>query len=321
MEISKQDRTSLVTSPRETLDVEIKQWIESSKPEGIAKIAKACMALRNNDGGCLLIGFTNAGPPDRANAPADARTVFTQDKIQGIVGTYASLNFEIEVAFVEHDAVHYPLICVPAGVETPIAAKAELKDASGKSLIISHAVYMRSLHSNNTVSTTMARYKDYERLTKICFDNREADIGAFVRRHLSGMNLESLGAVIRGFRPEPTPIEQAKAYLNAGKGRFLTEMQKRKSTVPDYGLSESAVVINGDVPPHLPDESVLSRLQVAKSDHTGWSPWIDLRGAPDKAWHPYVANQGWEALVSIPEDHSIGRSPRFLANRAGGSFL
>ncbi len=39
---------NLVLNPSESLSVEIKRWIDPQSKEGIAKIAKACIALRNN---------------------------------------------------------------------------------------------------------------------------------------------------------------------------------------------------------------------------------------------------------------------------------
>jgi hypothetical protein len=44
----------LLTAPRESLDVELKQWIDPKFSEGIAEIAKGCIALRNNNGGRLV---------------------------------------------------------------------------------------------------------------------------------------------------------------------------------------------------------------------------------------------------------------------------
>jgi hypothetical protein len=42
-----QDFRKFLASSRETLAIEIKQWIDPSTAEGTAKIAKACIALRN----------------------------------------------------------------------------------------------------------------------------------------------------------------------------------------------------------------------------------------------------------------------------------
>ena len=49
----------LVARPSEGLPVEIKSWIDPTKPEGVAKIVRACLAMRNQNGGFLVIGLNN----------------------------------------------------------------------------------------------------------------------------------------------------------------------------------------------------------------------------------------------------------------------
>jgi len=184
--MDKDELKALIQRPGESLAVELKRWIAPQSTEGTAKIAKACMALRNNNGGFLIIGIDNeTGKPSSENIPADVQQTFHTDIIQAIVSKYASSTFEINVEFVERDGREYPIICVGRGVTCPIAAKAELKDATtGKFMIKRDAVYVRSLTSNGIVSTTEARCQDWERLVGICMENREADIGRFLRRHL-----------------------------------------------------------------------------------------------------------------------------------------
>ena len=48
---------ALVARPGEALNVEIKRWIDPSQPSGVAKIVKAAFALRNRNGGFLVIGI------------------------------------------------------------------------------------------------------------------------------------------------------------------------------------------------------------------------------------------------------------------------
>jgi hypothetical protein len=156
--MSQEEELRLVLAdPRESFDVELKGWIDPGSPEGIAKIARGCMALRNNNGGRLVIGFTDSGLPDKSSGPADVRNAFHPDVIQAIVGKYSSEPFAVQVKLGERDGQVYLVICVPPGVRTPVAAKADLRDASGKLLVKDHAVYVRSLSSNNTVSSTEAR--------------------------------------------------------------------------------------------------------------------------------------------------------------------
>lgn len=83
----------LVERPGESLSVELKRWIDPDQPEGKAKIARAAIALRNFNGGYLVIGFDNDTlEPDVRNAPNDVKSVFHIDKIQGIVSRLSDLH-------------------------------------------------------------------------------------------------------------------------------------------------------------------------------------------------------------------------------------
>jgi len=48
---------TLVNHPRETLEVEIKDWLNLDEKEHQADLVKAILALCNHGGGYILIGF------------------------------------------------------------------------------------------------------------------------------------------------------------------------------------------------------------------------------------------------------------------------
>jgi len=301
MALSEDQIRGLLDAPRETLDVEIKSWIDPTAEEGIAKIAKGCMALRNNNGGVLVIGFSDDGKPDESNVPSDVRAVYHVDRVQGIVGQFASETFPVDVQFGERDGQAYPVISVASGVRTPVVAKRTL-GPPGKPLIKDHAVYVRSLSSSNTVSSSEARRGDWERLLQTCFDNREADIGAFVRRHLSAINLDRLLPLLSQMSSPllPSATDSAKKFLDVGYMRFQEAMTERQLKIPDLGFREAAVFIKGEVPEQSPTQSFLNRLFVARPQHPGWPAWPDSRNLPTEADQPRVIDGGWEALIADP---------------------
>jgi hypothetical protein len=316
----------LLTNPAESLDVEFKDWLDPTTPEGIAKIAKACLALRNNDGGCLLIGFDNNGKPTRPPDPEQTRTRFHIDAIQGIVSSFASQAFEVRVEFVEHQGTVYPAICVPSGIVTPVAANRDLR-LKDQRVIEQHGIYVRSLRSNNTPSSTLARTDDWEALIKRCFDNREADIGSFIRRHLSAENLNSLGSLLaqvggEGWPPraKPSVLEQARDYLDTGREKFAARVKKQKAKLPNAGTLEATAIISGSIPEHSANREFLTNLQIRKPHHTGWTPWIDSSGSGSNDSLPYVDQEGWEALVIIPPKSPIGESVDFWRIDPKGLF-
>jgi predicted HTH transcriptional regulator len=118
---------ALVARPGESLNVEIKRWLDPSEPAGIAKIVKAVFAIRNRNGGFLVIGFDDKTlEPDLANEPPNVRGTFHQDIIQGLVSRYAYEPFEIQVAFTERDGRTYPVITIPQGVRVPAVVRTAL---------------------------------------------------------------------------------------------------------------------------------------------------------------------------------------------------
>lgn len=212
----------LIQNPTENLSTEMKRWFDPDKYEGIAKIVKGCIALRNNDGGVFIVGFKDDGQPDTENLPDDVYGEFHPDKIQGLISKYASEPFEVEVHFIARDDVDYPIFSVPSGVETPVALKRGLHGGDGKKFFEAHQVYVRSLNSNNIVSTTQACYGDWKGLVKKCFDNREADIARFVKRHLSNLP-PSIIEAFSGQKINHTPAKTKTDLLN----QFIIDTYER----------------------------------------------------------------------------------------------
>ncbi len=82
MDIDQSRIEDLVARPSESLNVELKRWIRSNEPNGISKLVRAALALRNRNGGYLVIGFDDKTlQPDIGNEPPDVRSEFHQDTI------------------------------------------------------------------------------------------------------------------------------------------------------------------------------------------------------------------------------------------------
>ncbi len=101
---------ALVDHPSESLPVEIKGWLDLKNPQHEAKIAKACMALRNFNGGQLILGIDDRTLKlDVANKkPADVHVAYKSDDIQLIISRYASDPFAVEVKFIENNRRDLP---------------------------------------------------------------------------------------------------------------------------------------------------------------------------------------------------------------------
>lgn len=294
---------ALVENPSESLTVELKRWIDPTQPAGIEKIVKGTFALRNRNGGFFVVGFDDTTlAPDITNEPSDARTLFHVDVIQAIISKFASEPFEIEIAWGERDGRHYPIIAVPTGVKVPVAAKRELVVPSRPGIKVG-AVYFRSLASNGTASTTEARPSDWGEIVEICFDNREADVGRFIRRHLGGFDLTSLVSLAgQSAAPTPTLRDKAIKLLNDGEARFQATVATRslsseEAQMLNYGFWSISLVID---PPHtdaLPDHEFIARIGASNPKLTGWPIWLDSRSMTNTDSRPKVISSVFEYLI------------------------
>ena len=298
---------NLVANPAETLTVERKRWVDPASPAGQEKIIKAALALRNRNGGYLLIGFDDKTmAPDSGHEPPDVRTAFNQDAIQGLISKYASSTFETLVAFSVRDGIEYPVIVVPPGVDIPVAAKRTLSDNNKVSVRLG-AVYFRTLNANGTASTAEARPEDWREIFEICFDNREGDIGRFLRRHLAGQGIASFLSKLGEFGsvvspPTPSPCDRAIKLLDDGYSHYeaaLKERTLKPEEVPlvNAGFWDIALVIDPLRSDVRPTQPFMSTVASSNPNYTGWPIWLDSRTHREPLNRPSVVDGAWQALI------------------------
>src|SRR5689334_4928768 len=127
---------ALVQNARESLAVEIKAWIDPTRPDGIAKIVKCALALRNYGGGHMIIGLDNLTGRSLIEAcPVDVRATFHADVIQPLISKYSSKRYEVSVEFVEFGGRLHPVIGIPGGAQVPVATRSGLQDLDGTWLL------------------------------------------------------------------------------------------------------------------------------------------------------------------------------------------
>ena len=306
---------ALIADPRERLDVEIKDWIDPRSAHGQAKIVRACLAMRNQDGGFLLVGFENGTwRPNTAGAPADVRAEWDADEVQGLVSGFASELFEVHVRFGERDGQAFPALEVEPGVRSPVASKRDLFDSQDPSrkLVKEHAVYVRSLSSSGRAATSEVRHGDWPELTRRCLDNRESDIGRFARRQLGGIDPEAARVLAEVLAETLTGTSEGQSgagalgrstlalaitELHEGFDRLQRERVERSlDRIPRHGALEVAAAADGPgTSEDPPTEEFLNRLNAANPGYTGWPLWLDTRGHGDD--EPYTLDGGWEALI------------------------
>jgi hypothetical protein len=318
-----EDSTRLIHNLSESYSVEVKSWFDPMSIDGKAKLIKAMIALRNNNGGRLVIGFDD----DSMNAvavgrPSSVRDAFGQDAIQALATKYSSDPFEVLVQYPENDGLEFPVVCVPPGVRTPVATKGELKDpTTPRPIVPINVVYVRTLNSNNTVSTSAAKWQDWERLCGHCFDNREADIGRFMRRHLDESMLPRLVALLNT-TGQSSPVDVATLsteWLDVGRRAFDSQLAQANADVPKIGYFEMAAVIVGELKEGLaPNQSMLNLIRSANRRFTGLPFFATLDSAAQHE-RPQIVSDAWERLF-IDLTHQWGDAVDFWRIESTGKL-
>jgi hypothetical protein len=282
----------------------------------------------NRNGGFLIIGFDDKTlQPDPANAPKDVQASFRQDIIQALISRYASVPFEIRVRFAERDEQIYPILEIVSGVRVPVAVKQALSDA-GDQLLRVGEVHFRSLNANGTPSSAIARPQHWRDILDICFDNREADIGRFFRRHMTGP-----GAVqwLAALQNEPLPPEDAlrkrsASVLEEGVAAFnhaVTErgLDDQERTLVDRLSWEIGLAIDPPKTAALPDRNFYGVFAASNPRYTGWPVWLDARLMTDERSRPVVRDGGWEALIVALSTEIAQRLEFFRLDPKGQFYL
>lgn len=301
MPLDENTLNQLVRNPVESLTLELKSWIDPSEPSGKAKIIKACIAMRNQNGGYLLIGFKDEnGCPDLENAPDDVLALFHTDHIQALVSRYSSETFEVSIYYPEIEGKKFVVIEAPSGVKTPVATKAELNDANQKVLLNSNRVIVRSMNANNTASTTEATWKDWPGIVEICFENREADIGRFLRRQLSGISRDRFNdffQLVGHAEKEMNSSSLAKDLLEISIQRFNALVSEREVKLPKHGSMEVAAYVVGELHSFDVNSDFLNLLSTTNPRYSGWPVWGTSGLSADQSSKPFVYQGYWEALM------------------------
>jgi predicted HTH transcriptional regulator len=112
MQINNSYLDELINEPRETLDVEVKTWLDLSNSDHRAVVAKEIIALANHGGGFLVIGFNELA--DGSFQPASDRPAtleaWSQDDIQSIVSKYIEPGVQCRVVHRGAEGVKHPII-------------------------------------------------------------------------------------------------------------------------------------------------------------------------------------------------------------------
>lgn len=323
--INDEDRISeLLARPSESLNVELKTWLDPRTDEGKVKLVKAIFAIRNRNGGNLIIGINDKTRIPNPYPYAEAvDELFHSDVIIGLVSRYADIPFEISVTIRERDNGRFPVIIIPEGVRIPAVVKRNITVDGGRELLQKDAVYFRTLNSNGTPSSAILSAADWPDLLEICFENREADIGRFLRRHLAGAGSKATTALL-GITPDETLEEQASALIKNATALVSKAVVKRNSVDEHKKVEKFLTMCVGLVlAPRrsgaLPTQDFMNKIASCNPRYTGWPIWSDTRQFSEPLDRAYVSDGAWQSLV-VDLDGSWSQHYEYLRFDPQGKF-
>ena len=305
MNVDENQIAALLRQPSEGLQVELKTWLDPRADADKVKLVKAIFAIRNRNGGYLIIGFDDATrAPDSYNLGGNVEDLYHIDEIQGLVSRYASVPFEVAVVLGERDEQQHPIIVVPEGVDVPAIVKRDLIVGGGKKLLEVGDIYFRTLQANGTPSSARLLPADWPDLLDICFDNREADIARFLRRHLPGIDGHALETLLGTGVEEPIKRLRQRAFAlsDEGASAFDAAAEQRDiaselESLKDALTMRVGLVLDPPKPEELSTKEFMNRLSASNPQYTGWPVWLDTRDVRNPADRAFVLDGVWQALI------------------------
>lgn len=263
----------LLAEPRETLDVEVKEWLDLTENGHRALLAKEIIALANHGGGYIVVGFEDLA--DGSFQPATPRPAnldaWSQDSIQGIVAKYLDPTIQCSVLHRERPGTteRHPIILVPGGHRSPVRAKSGSPDGSK---LVAHRTYVRRPGPNSEEPRTAA---EWDRLLERCVQARQAEL-------LDAMRSIMAGVVPAGAAAEPTRHQKLLEFEATAVERWTSLNSRLPKEAPSrliHGFYDVGIAIDG--PFDVQSLGTLrSTISNAVRNHSGWPPFLTLNRKP-----------------------------------------
>ena len=185
----------IIDNLQEGLDVEVKNWLGGLENNNQrAALAKEVIALANNGGGYVVIGFSDDDAVLREIAPEPGQLeAFSQDAIAGLVQRFVSppCQCAVEYSSPQGSEISHPVIIVPGNHRTPLFAARGCEDGS----LLPGKVYVRR---PGGFSEEARNQDDWEKL---------------IERLVKARQTEMLGAIREIMNPSAAIIPEADETL------------------------------------------------------------------------------------------------------------
>jgi len=297
-----QELQELLRTPREDLDIELKQWMDPEDKSVQAKFAKELLALRNHGGGYLVVGFLDEHPPSEDPARPENLSAFSTDYFNNIIKKYAEPPFHCNSRVIVHpvSGKEYPIVVVPGGATHPVRCKADSPDMGKSAKINSYYIRRPGPESNTPQSGA-----EWDELIKRCMlAQKESMLSAIAT--LMGLNRGSVSAYVPA---EPIhPLSELRKFRDEAIAALETLQQTKLPANDAARFPNGRYVLSARIVgqlQNLTQKEMLDRLTRLRR-YTGWSP-LYVFSRPELAPYP-VDERQVECWLGQGEDRDVGHA-------------
>lgn len=297
-------------SPRETLDFEVKQWMDLNDAESQGLVAKALIALENHGGGFLLFGYREGENKSLEPDPNRPSTLdsYTTDAINAIVKRRAEPVFHVEVTLQRHptSGEDYPLVRVPGTSKVPVRSDSATAGGSLKQ----HVYYVRAPGPESRGPVNGAEWDTL--LRRAIANQREEIIGLL--RSLSPTSSLDLGGA-----NQVTEADTLEQFARKAKLRWKELNDGLEASHPSkisLGYFSFAARIVG-VSRGLDTRQILDANDGARR-YTGWPTFVTIHGQKTKPRLVDGCIETWLAEVPYPD---LAHADFWRIDPKGGNFF
>lgn len=260
----------ILREPRETLDVELKGWLDiQGKNRDKAVLAKSVVALANHGGGIVILGFaeTSKGVIEAKDRPQNL-SAYTPDTVNSVVNRYIEPPFHCDIRIVDSpDGRSYPVVIVPGGHQFPVRSKRAGPNGND---LTANTYYIRR---PGPMSEPPQSAVEWDILIRRCIANARDLLFDQFRQLMTG------GA--------PT-VEEPESDLESTRQWLLGSFNRWENVVGDLPVDQGARFPHGhyafafqlfsdDLVPKSGSE-LLEALRRSVGRYTGWPPfWVPSR--------------------------------------------
>ncbi|MGE8453818.1 MAG: helix-turn-helix domain-containing protein [Pseudomonadales bacterium] len=297
-------------SPNETLDFEVKKWLDMADQESQGTVAKALIALENHGGGFLLIGYqedeSKILTPDLAR-PKSMEPYLT-DAMNAIIKRRAEPPFHVEVTLQPHPVTkeYYPLVRVTGESKVPIRSDSGTPGGS----LRPHVYYIRA---PGPESRAPVNANEWDALLKRTIKKQREEIVSLLRSvmpnssEIIGTNTANQQADLHNFAESCT---NRWSTLNDA----LPENHPAKVTQGYFSFAAQVIGTSKNL-----SAAQIREINQSARKYTGWPAFVSLHHEPSR---PNLVEGGFlEAWLANTPSPDVGLADFWRIDPKGKFFL